>query len=115
MKSTITAILLSTCIFPGLGQVYKGEVRKGVFLILAASLLLAATVLGAVILYSYAYAALVSQATSPEAIEPAQLQHLLVGVINHPFILFTFGLLLATWVYGIIDAGRQISQKSSGG
>jgi hypothetical protein len=115
MNSAIIAILLSAFLFPGIGQVYKGEVRKGVFLLLSASLLLVVLVLGFVILYSYAYAAIVSQVTSPEAIEPAQLQQLLVTVITHPFILFTFGLLLATWAYGIIDAGRRTSPKSSGG
>ncbi len=55
MHSAVVACLLSAFIFPGVGQVYKGEVKKGVFLILSASLLLAALVLGMVILYSYAY------------------------------------------------------------
>ena len=111
MKSPFIALLLSTFIFPGIGQIYKGEIRKGIFLILAASLLMAVLVLSVLILYNYAYAAILSQATSPEAIEPAQLQHLLVKVITHPFILFTFGLLLATWVYGIIDAVRRAGQN----
>lgn len=115
MNSAIIAMLLSAFLFPGIGQAYKGEVRKGVFLIMSASLLLAVLILGVVILYSYAYAALLSQAASPEAIEPAQLQQLLVSVITHPFILFIFGLLLATWVYGIIDAVRRAGPKSSGG
>jgi hypothetical protein len=107
MSKAISAVLLSAFIFPGLGQVYKGEVKKGVFLLLSASLLLAVLVLGVVILYSYAYAGMVSQAASPEAIEPAQLQELLVGVITRPFILFISGLRLATWVYGVFDAGRR--------
>jgi hypothetical protein len=114
MKNPFIALLLSTFIFPGMGQIYKGELRKGVFLILATSLLLAVLVLGVVILYNYAYAAILSQATSPEAIDPAQLQHLLINVITHPFILFTFGLLLATWVYGIIDAVRRVDHNGGG-
>ena len=115
MSSPIFAIVLSAFIFPGIGQLYKGEVRKGVFLILSASLLLAVLVLGMVMLYSYGYAAVVAAGTPPEAIEVAQLQDILVGVVTHPFILFTFGLLLATWVYGFIDAGRRPNQKSAGG
>ena len=111
MQNPFIALLLSTFIFPGIGQIYKGQLRKGVFLILATSLLLAVLVLGVLILYNYAYAAILSQATSPETIEPAQLQHLLIKVITHPFILFTFGLLLATWVYGIIDAVRRADQN----
>jgi hypothetical protein len=110
MKNSFIALLLSAFIFPGVGQAYKGEVRKGVFLILSASLLLAILVLGFLILYNYAYAAMLSQATSPETIDPAQLHHLLMTVITHPFILFIFGLLLATWVYGIIDAVRRTDQ-----
>jgi TM2 domain-containing membrane protein YozV len=111
MKNPFIALLLSMFIFPGVGQIYKGEVRKGVFLLLAASLLLAVLVLGFFMLYSYAYSAMLSQATSPDAIDPAQLQHLLISVVTHPFILFTFGLLLATWVFGIIDAARRTGQN----
>lgn len=110
MKNSFIALLLSMFVFPGIGQVYKGEARKGVFLILSASLLLAVLVLGFFILYNYGYAALLSEAASPEAIDPAQLQNLLTHVIHHPFILFTFGLLLATWAFGIIDALRRPSQ-----
>ena len=113
MSSAIFAVFLSAFIFPGLGQVYKGEARKGVFLILSASLLLAVLVLGVVILYSYAYADIASQSASPEAIDPAQLQQLLVNVITRPFILFIFGLLLATWVYGVFDAGRKMTVKQA--
>jgi hypothetical protein len=115
MSSAVIAILLSAFIFPGLGQVYKGDVRKGIFLILSASLLMAVLVLSVVILYSYGYADIVSQAASPEAIESAQLRHLLVKVITRPFILFTFGLLLATWMFGVFDAGRRTTQKGGGG
>lgn len=111
MKNSIIALLLSAFVFPGVGQIYKRQTRKGVFLLLAASLLLAVLILGIFILYSYAYAAILSQASSPEAVEPAQLRLLLINVISHPFILFTFGLLMATWVYGIIDAARQTGQK----
>ena len=114
MQNPFIALLLSTFIFPGVGQIYKGELRKGVFLILAASLLLAVSVLSFFILYSYTYAAILSQATSPEAIDPAQLEHLLINIITHPFILFIFGLLLATWVYGIIDAVRRADQNGGG-
>ena len=107
MSSRLFAMFLSACIFPGLGQIYKGDVKKGVFLILTASLTMAVLVLGMVILYSYAYAEMVSQAASPEAIDSEQLQQLLLKVITRPFILFTFGLLLATWVYGVFDAGTK--------
>jgi NADH:ubiquinone oxidoreductase subunit K len=115
MPSNLIAFLLSAFLFPGIGQVYKGEVKKGVFLILSASLLLAALVLGLVIFYSYAYAELLSQVTSVEAIEPAQLHGLLLQVFNRPLILFTFGLLLATWGYGITDALRGTAPKAEGG
>ena len=107
MHRRVTALLLSALIFPGIGQIYKGDYRKGVFLILTASLLLAGLVLSVLVAYSYAYADLVAQSASPEAIEPAQLQALLGKVLSRPFILFTFGLLLATWVYGIFDAVRR--------
>jgi TM2 domain-containing membrane protein YozV len=109
MKKSLIALLLSALVFPGIGQIYKGKTRKGIFLILAASMLLAVLILGFFILYSYAYAAILSQAASPEAVSPAQLRLLLFNVITHPFILFIFGLLLATWVYGVVDAVRRTS------
>jgi len=112
MKNPVIALLLSAFVFPGIGQVYKGEARKGIFLILTASLLLAVLVLGIFILYSYAYAAILSQTSSPETIAPAQLQQLLVQVATHALILFTFGLLLAIWVYGVVDAGRRTGLKA---
>jgi hypothetical protein len=107
MKNSLIALVLSAFVFPGIGQIYKRETRKGLFLILSTSLLLAVLVLGFFILYSYAYAGIVSQASSPEAVAPAQLHQLLINVITHPFILFIFGLLLATWVYGVIDAVKR--------
>lgn len=115
MRSNFIAFLLSAFIFPGIGQVYKGEVRKGGLLILAASLMLAVLLLSLVIFYSYAYAELLSQVSSPEAIDPAQLHGLLLQVISRPLILFTFGLLLATWVYGIFDAWRGTPPRAEGG
>lgn len=109
MARKSTAILLSALIFPGLGQVYKGEVRKGVFLIVAASLLLASFILGLVVLYSYGYAELLATAPNIEAITPDQLKQLFLVVLTKPFSLFLLGLLLATWVFSIIDAGRNQS------
>lgn len=114
MGRTVLAIILSALIFPGLGQVYKGEVRKGVFLILAASLLLVILVLSFLILYSFGYAELAAQAGNPEAVTPGQLQHLFGQTSTHPLVLFTFGLLLATWVYGLIDAGRSTRPAPQG-
>jgi TM2 domain-containing membrane protein YozV len=114
MSSNFIAFLLSGFIFPGIGQIYKGEAKKGVFLLLSTSLLLAVLVLGVVISYSYAYAELLSQVTSPEAIVPEQMHSLLLQVITRPPILFTFGLLLATWVYGILDALRRSALEAKG-
>lgn len=107
MARKTKAVLLSAFIFPGLGQIYKGEVRKGVFLIVAASLLLAVFLLGVVIFYSYGYAELLAQLQTPDAITPDHLRHLLLAVLTKPVSLFLAGLLLATWVFSIVDAGRN--------
>lgn len=106
MKRAALAIILSALIFPGLGQIYKGEIRKGVFLILSASLLLVILVLSFLILYSFGYAELVAQTGNAAVVTPEQLHGLLGQTGRHPLVLFTFGLLLATWVYGLVDAGR---------
>jgi len=112
MSRSVLAVILSALVFPGLGQLYKRDFRKGVFLILSASLLLAVLVLSFLILYSFGYAEVVAQAGSDTAVTPVQLEQLLGQTIRHPLILFTLGLLLATWVYGLVDAGRAMSPPS---
>ena len=104
MARKSVAVLLSALVFPGFGQVYKGEVKKGVFLIVSASLLVAVYLLGLIILYSYSYANLLAT-SAPEAITPEQLRQLLLVVLTKPMSLFILGLLLATWIFGVIDAG----------
>ncbi|MGQ9919708.1 MAG: hypothetical protein ACUVRZ_00085 [Desulfobacca sp.] len=108
MKRAVLAVILSALIFPGLGQVYKGEVRKGVFLILSASLLLAVLVLSFLIIYSFGYGDLLAQGGTAAEVNPEQLQDLLRQTIRHPWVSFIFGLFLATWVYGLVDAGRTV-------
>jgi TM2 domain-containing membrane protein YozV len=114
MGRKIVAILLSAAVFPGLGQLYKGDLRKGVFLILSASLLLVILVLSFLILYSFGYADLVAQAGSAEAVPPEQLAALLGQTLSRPLILFTFGLLMATWSYSLVDAGRSARRAQEG-
>ncbi len=114
MGRLLLAALLSALVFPGLGQVYKGEVRKGVCLILTASLLLVFLVVTFLISYSFGYAELVQQAGNPDAVTPEQLRQLLGQTLGKPLILFVFGLLLAAWVYGWLDAARGARQPRQG-
>ena len=55
MRRTITAFLLSALVFPGLGQLYNQDRRKGVFLVLAANALLGVLFLLGLILISREY------------------------------------------------------------
>ena len=55
MRQGIKAFLLSAFVFPGLGQLYNQDRRKGVFLVLGANLLLGVLLLAGMILLSQEY------------------------------------------------------------
>ena len=57
MRQGIKAFLLSAFVFPGLGQLYNQDRRKGVALVLAANLLLGVILLVGMVLFSQEYLA----------------------------------------------------------
>ncbi len=103
MKFHIKAALLSALVFPGLGQIYKGERGKGVALIAAVSLLLLVTL--ALLLLQIVPLLL----ASPESglADPARvLERLHSGT---PTVRLLIGSLGGLWLYSWIDAavGRK--------
>jgi TM2 domain-containing membrane protein YozV len=103
MRRALTAIFLSALVFPGLGQLYNQDRRKGVFLVLAANALLGLLLILALILVSREYTAVYY----PQQITMAIFKTLLWDTLTHPLFLLPLGMLVALWGYAAVDAGRR--------
>lgn len=103
MRQKITAFLLSALVFPGMGQLYNQDRRKGVILVLAANGLLGITLLVMLILISQEY----TTVFFPKPLTWEMGRMLLFDTVTHPLFWVPFGLLLALWGYGMVDAARR--------
>jgi hypothetical protein len=108
MRQKITAFLLSALVFPGMGQLYNQDRKKGVLLVLTANLLLGLLLLSAIILLSREYYAVFY----PTPLTREILRQLLVDIISHPLFFIPFTLLVALWAYGAVDAARQAARRT---
>jgi hypothetical protein len=100
MRPALKAFLLSALVFPGLGQLYKQDRRKGIVLILVGNLLLASVLLVGVMALSQEY----MTSVYPEAITAAKLRVLLLGVLSRPLFYIPAGIFLALWGFAAADA-----------
>ena len=100
MRPAFKAFLLSALVFPGLGQLYKQDRRKGIILILLGNLLLALVLLVGVMALSQEYMTFVY----PEAITAAKLRVMLVGVLSRPLFYIPASIFLALWGFAAADA-----------
>lgn len=103
MSLALKAFLLSALVFPGLGQLYKHERRKGVILILLANLLLGIVFLSGMIHFSREYMA----AFYPEPLTWEIVRPLLKTVFSRPFFWLPFMALVALWAFAAVDAGLK--------
>jgi len=102
MRQGIKAFLLSAFVFPGLGQLYNQDRKKGVFLVLGANLLLATVLLVGVMLLSQEYISVFY----PRPLTREMLRLLLLDTLSHPLFFIPFGLLVALWGFAMVDAAR---------
>jgi hypothetical protein len=102
MQQGLKAFLLSAFVFPGLGQLYNQDRRKGVMLVLGANLLLGLTLLVGLVLLSQEYLAVFY----PRPLTWHLVRLLVVDTITHPFFLIPFALLMALWGFAMVDAAR---------
>lgn len=101
MSVAVRAFLLSALVFPGLGQLYKHDRRKGVVLILLANLLLGVVFLSGMIHFSQEYLAVYY----PQPLTWDLLKPLLSRVFSRPLFWAPFMALVALWAYAAVDAG----------
>ncbi len=109
MRPQTTAFLLSALVFPGLGQLYKQQRRKGVLLVLAANFLMALVVLLGAILVSQEY----TTVFYPRPLTWEMGRLLLLDTVRRPLFWLPGGLLLALWGYAAVDAALQVQPPAS--
>ncbi len=109
MRPQMTAFLLSALVFPGLGQLYNQQRRKGVLLVLAANFLMALLVLLGAILLSEEY----TTVFYPRPLTWDLGRLLLLDTLRHPLFWLPGGLLLALWGYAAVDAALQAQPPAS--
>jgi hypothetical protein len=108
MTPKMAAFLLSALVFPGLGQLYNQERRKGVILVLAANGLLALVLLTGLILFSREY----TTVFYPRPLTWEMGRLMLRDTLSHPLFWLPLGLLLALWGYAMVDAAIQARPTS---
>ena len=107
MRQGIKAFLLSAFVFPGLGQLYNQDRKKGVVLVLGTNLLLGVVLLVGMVLFSQEYLAVFY----PRPLTWELVKVLLMDTISHPLFWIPFGLLMALWGFAMVDAVRGAGRK----
>jgi Na+-driven multidrug efflux pump len=107
MRQGIKAFLLSAFVFPGLGQLYNQDRKKGVALVLGTNLLLGVTLLVGMVLFSQEYLSVFY----PRPLTWDLAKVLLLDTISRPLFWIPFGLLLAVWGFAMVDAVRGAGRQ----
>jgi len=111
MRQGIKAFLLSAFVFPGLGQLYNQDRKKGVVLVLGTNLLLGVVLLVGMVLFSQEYLAVFY----PRPLTWELVKALLLDTISHPLFWLPFGLLMAVWGFAMVDAARGAGRQPPAG
>ena len=97
------AFLLSAFVFPGLGQLYNQDRKKGVILVLLANLLLGVLLLAGMVLFSRGY----YEYFYPKPLTWEIVKELFRYLLGHPLFFLPLSLLAGLWAYAALDAGRS--------
>jgi O-antigen/teichoic acid export membrane protein len=108
MRPGFKAFLLSAFVFPGLGQLYNQDHKKGVLLVLGTNLLLGVLLLVGMVLLSQEYVSVFY----PRPLTWEMFRLLLLDTLTHPLFLVPFGLFMALWGFAALDAARSAGRPS---
>ncbi len=106
MRPGLKAFLLSAFVFPGLGQLYNQDRRKGVALVLGTNLLLGVVLLVSLVLFSQEYLSVFY----PRPLTWELVKLLLLDTLSHPLFWIPFGLLMAA--VGLRHGGRGPGRRA---
>ncbi len=101
MSQAVKAFLLSTFVFPGLGQLYKGDLKKGVICVLAATFAFSLLLLLGIFYLWTEYAPIYPAPPTPEL--RAQI---ILKVLHRPALLLIAAAIVGLWVFSALDAMR---------
>lgn len=103
MRQAIIAFLLSAFVFPGLGQLYNHDRKKGIILVLLANLLFGVLLLAGLALFSRGY----YEYFYPKPLTGEIAMELFRYLLGHPVFFLPLSLLLALWAFAALDAARS--------
>ncbi len=101
MSRAVKAFLLSAFVFPGLGQLYNGNLKKGVICVLAATFGFSILLLLGIFYLWMEYAPIYPAPPTPEL-----RTQIILNVLRRPSLFLTAAGLVGLWVYSALDAVR---------
>jgi len=102
MRQAFFAFLLSAFVFPGLGQLYNQDRKKGIILVLLANLLLGLLLLAGMVIFSQGY----YEYFYPKPLTAPIIKELGRYLLSHPLFFLPLCLLLGLWGFAALDAAR---------
>jgi hypothetical protein len=108
MRQAIIAFLLSAFVFPGLGQLYNQDRKKGIILVLLANLLLGLLLLAGLVVFSQGY----YEYFYPKPLTGQVAKELGRYLLSHPLFFLPLLLLLGLWGLAALDAVRGARRRA---
>jgi TM2 domain-containing membrane protein YozV len=109
MRQAIIAFLLSAFVFPGLGQLYNQDRKKGVILVLLANLLLGTLLLVGLAIFSRGY----YEYFYPKPLTLEIIKELGRYLLSHPLFFLPLSFLVGLWGFAAVDAGRSAWRRAA--
>jgi len=109
MRQAIIAFLLSAFVFPGLGQLYNQDRKKGIILVLLANLLLGLLLLAGLVVFSQGY----YEYFYPKPLTGPVVKELGRYLLAHPLFFLPLCALLGLWGFAALDAARGARRRAA--
>ncbi|MDD2902944.1 MAG: hypothetical protein PHU44_10985 [Syntrophales bacterium] len=103
MRQAIIAFLLSAFVFPGMGQLYNQDRRKGIILVLLTNFCFGVLLLAGLALFSRGY----YEYFYPKPLTWDVVRELFRYLLGSPFFFLPLSLLLGLWIFAALDAARR--------
>jgi hypothetical protein len=108
MRQAIIAFVLSAFVFPGLGQLYNQDRKRGIILVLLANLLLGLLFLAGIIVFSQGY----YEYFYPKPLTGQVVKELGRYLLSHPVFFLPLCALLGLWGFAALDAARSAWRRA---
>jgi hypothetical protein len=109
MRQAIIAFLLSAFVFPGVGQLYNQDRKKGIILVLLANLFLGLLLLAGMVIFSQGY----YEYFYPKPLTGQVVKELGRYLLSHPMFFLPLYAFLGLWGFAALDAGRSAWRRAA--